>query len=243
MNFSIVVIALTYLVLGVRAVDGAEWYIIKMKDGIGDEQYQRYFQRTNEMRIRNERERPAPHARGRGLGWSFGSFYGFSGEFYDDEIDEFRRDPLIDLVEKDLQLQAHGSTTAHRLSSRTSLGGAHWNLVRISNRDPPPYPHGSYNFRNGVRGKGMFAYVLDTGLRDHEEFAGMEEFKPRIDRDVIINNVLSPDQTQQQEDTEGHGTALAGVIAGVTYGMLSGATIVPIKINDHNVSEPCPCPP
>ena len=68
----------------------------------------------------------------------------------------------------------------------------------------------------------MRVYVLDTGVRStHAEIAGR----------VQPGFTLIEDGSGT-EDCNGHGTHVAGTIAGTTYGVAKAATIVPVRVLD-----------
>ena len=75
-------------------------------------------------------------------------------------------------------------------------------------------------FRYGNDGTGVDIYVIDTGIRrTHTEFTG------RVAAGYVVPSVGST-----TDDDCGHGTHVAGIAAGTTYGVAKKATIVPIKI-------------
>lgn len=95
-----------------------------------------------------------------------------------------------------------------------------WNLARIAHRLPG---HGSYIY-DPRAGNGVHVYVLDTGVDVlHYEF---EHNRAVLGKSFIIK--------EPHEDLHGHGTAIAGVIAGIRYGVAKRARIVSVKIaNKH----------
>lgn len=99
---------------------------------------------------------------------------------------------------------------------------APWGLGRISHRvrNNPDY------FYSDSAGKGVRVYVLDTGIRtSHAEFAP--------NRAVWGTNFI-PDTPNADED--GHGTHVAGTIAGKTFGVAKKATVVAVKVLDRTGS-------
>lgn len=71
----------------------------------------------------------------------------------------------------------------------------------------------------GRAGQGVNVYVLDTGVSPHPEFG--DRLKPGYD---------AYDDDADPSDCDGHGTHVAGTIAGTQYGVAPQANIIPIKM-------------
>ncbi|WP_405997876.1 S8 family serine peptidase [Streptomyces sp. NBC_00829] len=96
-----------------------------------------------------------------------------------------------------------------------------WGLDRIDQADTAGDKKYTYPDSGG---EGVTAYVIDTGVRiSHQDFDGRASYG--FD---AIDNDDSPD------DGNGHGTHVAGTIAGSTYGVAKKAKIVAVRVLDDN---------
>jgi subtilisin family serine protease len=95
---------------------------------------------------------------------------------------------------------------------------ATWGLDRIDQRALPL----SGTYTSASTGAGVSAYVIDSGvLSAHAEFGG------RVAQGwTAISDGLGTG------DCNGHGTHVAGTIAGKTYGVAKAATVVPVRVLD-----------
>jgi len=103
---------------------------------------------------------------------------------------------------------------------------APWGLTRISHRSNPStekvhhdFPH----YKNG--GEDVTAYIIDTGVNvDHVDFGSRAVWGATMPAG-------DPD-----EDGNGHGTHVAGTVAGTKYGVAKKAKIIAIKVLRSNGS-------
>lgn len=80
--------------------------------------------------------------------------------------------------------------------------------------------NGKYEYDPRYTGQGVRVYVIDTGVdRHHPEFSG-----------VRVHGGHSVFGGSADSDGHGHGTAVAGVVAGRKVGVASAAEIVPVRV-------------
>jgi subtilisin family serine protease len=114
-------------------------------------------------------------------------------------------DPLVAQVEPD-----------EVMSIDTTQGGASDGLDRIDQRARKL----DGQFHYSTTGAGVVAYVIDTGVMSgHAEFGGRVE-----DGRSFTSEPATTDCG------EGHGTHVAALIGGATYGVAKAVTIVPVKV-------------
>lgn len=95
---------------------------------------------------------------------------------------------------------------------------APWGLDRIDQRALPL--SGSYT--SAAAGAGVNAYVVDSGvLASHTELAGR-----------VAAGWTAVADGRGTGDCNGHGTHVAGTVAGKTYGVAKAATVIPVRVLD-----------
>ena len=121
------------------------------------------------------------------------------------EFEAVRRDTTVAYIAPDLPVKASGTVVSPP-----------WGLDRIDQRTLPLSV--SFSYADGA--SPVDAYVIDTGvLTSHAEFSG--RVKPGFS---TITDGLGT------SDCNGHGTHVAGTLAGSNYGVAKTASIIPVRV-------------
>lgn len=95
-----------------------------------------------------------------------------------------------------------------------------WGLDRIDQRSNPL----DARFTYGETGAGIHVFIVDSGIRSsHADFGG------RVDTSAAFTSVTDGWGT---EDCNGHGTFVAGLVGGATYGGAKAVTLHPVRVLD-----------
>ncbi|MBA3744018.1 S8 family peptidase, partial [Sporichthya sp.] len=133
---------------------------------------------------------------------------GFAASLPAAAVDDLRTNPDVRAVERDVRVSAAGGVESP----------APWNLDRIDQRSLPV----SNSFTYDGDGSGITVYVVDTGIRaDHAELGGR-----------VGPGFTAISDGNGTNDCNGHGTHVAGVTGGSTYGVAKGVTLVPVRVLD-----------
>jgi hypothetical protein len=135
-------------------------------------------------------------------------FDGFSLRLSDRQARALAREGGVAYVVADTPVRAMGE----------QLDPPSWGLDRIDQRSGFDNRYWYPNEAESVH-----AYVIDTGIADHADFAG--RVAPGID---FIDDDTTP------VDGNGHGTFVSGILGGAEYGVAKKINIVPVKVLDDN---------
>jgi subtilisin family serine protease len=134
---------------------------------------------------------------------------GFAAELSAGQLNALRHHPSVAYVEQD---------QAFRITATQS--GAGWNLDRIDQRGPVGSGTTTPTYTYRGTGAGVHAYVIDTGINTtHTQFVG---------RASVVFDALGGNG----QDCNGHGTAVASIIGGTTYGVAKGVSLHGLRVTD-----------
>jgi subtilisin family serine protease len=99
---------------------------------------------------------------------------------------------------------------------------APWGLARLSSIGPVTGPNFVYTYSTEASGAGVTAYIIDTGINEkHVDFENRARKGPTFVQD---------DPKSSDNDVHGHGTHVAGIVGGKTYGVAKNVNLVGIKV-------------
>jgi subtilisin family serine protease len=118
----------------------------------------------------------------------------------------------------DSPASAPSGAVAPAAPTTTPVVAASWGLDRIDQRALPL----DGNVTRRQTGLGVTTYIIDTGV-----YAGHSEFIGRV-----ATGFSAVSDGNGTDDCQGHGTHVAGTVAGSTYGVAPQATVVPVRVLD-----------
>ncbi|KAJ1537113.1 serine protease [Nowakowskiella sp. JEL0078] len=163
---------------------------------------------------------------------------GYIGYFPQVVIDYLKTNALVQLVEADGPISKSGARPLSSILSGSNYvgsdgfnsnkvlkeSGSSWNLARISSRNSTDtttfvYPSSS--------GENIDVYIVDTGIYlQHDEFEGRAIWGTWVTENGTSTSIPT------NGDDEGHGTNVAGIVAGKTYGVSKKSRVIAVKVLD-----------
>ncbi|MCC5942905.1 MAG: S8 family peptidase [Balneolaceae bacterium] len=135
-------------------------------------------------------------------------------------LQAIQNNPNVALVEQDRIIRnrpnvVHTEARRRVVLATTDYSTQSWGLDRIDQRYLPL--SGEFNYSNHT-GAGVTVYVMDTGINySHKDFEGRASFG----FDVFGDNGA---------DCNGHGTHVAGTVAGKSWGVAKKANVVSVRV-------------
>ncbi|MET9602131.1 S8 family serine peptidase [Streptomyces sp. NPDC006459] len=125
-------------------------------------------------------------------------------------------------VEQDAKLTSEWTPTTSQAPRSPSSS---WGLDRIDQKTwDTGAGKGDGQFTVEGNGAGVTAYILDTGIDyKHTEFGGPDNTRATFGFDAVGDG-------GNGQDCNGHGTHVAGTVAGKTYGVASKANLVSVRV-------------
>lgn len=142
---------------------------------------------------------------------------GFVARLSHAEAEALSRDPRVEYVEQEVEISSESVQTVPATSSN-------WGLDRIDQQALPS--NGEYQYETD--GSGVNAYIVDSGIRvTHAEFGERATLGP----DFVTDDPGNP-HPDTSLDCYGHGTQVAGVVGGATYGVAKNVHLIAVRVLD-----------
>ncbi len=178
-------------------------YIVVLKGPLPDRPTKR-----SERAARAEDARVASSVRVRPLFVYDAALEGFAANLTGAQLRALRHSARVAYLEQDARVKE----LAVALQT-----GATWGLVRINQRSL--YLDGNYTY-SPTAGRGVTAYILDTGIQtDNVDFGSRAS-----------NGFDAVGGTGANSDCNGHGTHVAGTVAGTKYGVAKLAKLIGVRV-------------
>ena len=133
------------------------------------------------------------------------ALHGFSATMTQAKAEDLAKDPKVAFVQQNQRITA-------------SQDDPPWGLDRADQRDLPL----DQQYEPSTAAGNVTAYVIDTGIyAEHTDFGG----RATVGTDTVGDG-------QNGKDCHGHGSHVAGTVAGSTYGVAKSAGVVGVRVLD-----------
>ncbi|KAI4866438.1 serine protease [Hypoxylon rubiginosum] len=191
-------------------------YVVTFKPQISSETAGQHITRTHDIVLQRATQIPGSTFHGVNHRYDFSGFAGYSGSFDDVTVGELRISSEVAIVEPD-RLFYTLKDTLHTQENVPS-----WGLSRIC-RDKAVGGATTYVYPS-ANGQNTHAYVIDTGIYiEHDEFNNDNVRRARWGTTIVSKGA-------KDQDFEGHGTHVAGTIAGQQCGVAKKAEVIAVKV-------------
>jgi len=197
-----------------------ESYIVVLKPEVDEDLFETHAAQVQSINARRLRRRNDPTI-GVKLKLKISGFSGYTANFLPETIAEIRNLPEVDFVEEDTVVGINAVTQQNAPwgLSRTSTKANGFNGTTIPQAKGKTGP---YTYPDSA-GEGTTVYIVDTGVNiKHVEFEGR----------AVWGMTANP--SDRDDDFQGHGTHVAGTVAGKTFGVAKKANIVAVKVLGDN---------
>ncbi|KAL7913995.1 peptidase S8/S53 domain-containing protein [Trichoderma velutinum] len=198
-----------FSILDIDALEPEAKYIVTLQRNITPSKFKTHITKINDTYHRNSLDDEQNRPSGVERTYAIGDYRAYSGVFDKDTIALLWNDTDVAEIEKDEYFTIQKLVTQRH---------APWGIAALSSKKP-----GAKSYRyNKSAGNGTFAYVVDTGINiNHVEFGGRASVRYSIDPNDLLDN-------------NGHGTHVAGIIGGKTFGVAKQTEIIAVKVFVNN---------
>lgn len=148
-------------------------------------------------------------------------FLGFSARLTPRALEVLLSDSRLMYVEEDQVVS---------IDACQSQSNPDWGLSRVGNANYNATNVGAYPYTDNGSGKGVNAYVIDTGIYcENNDFVNKKVGTCTFGQSFVYTGV-GPNKVLDTTDGNGHGTHCAGTVGGQTYGIAKEANLIAVKV-------------